>query len=190
MKWTGFIFVPPFAGHPSIGTAYVLARRMASPIRTMRLETAAGMVAVDFEMGAGREVIGGMTTAPQPLSVGEEIPPETIASCVGLQPADIVVSAHRPLQASVGKSVHPRAGYRGGLAAMFSGYRGVSQSPGRAAAFRGAILPASLRSGRPGAACKDVRASSRHMGRSGNRQRQRAAGGALAVARYGGGCRV
>ena len=42
--------------------------------------------------------------APQPLSLGAEMPVELVADCVGLSMSDVVTPAHRPVGASVGNS--------------------------------------------------------------------------------------
>src|ERR1700738_1195084 len=42
--------------------------------------------------------------APQPRSLGTEMPVELLAGCVGLDVSDVVVAAHRPIAASVGNS--------------------------------------------------------------------------------------
>ena len=84
----------PFAGHPNVGTAWVLRDR--GP--TLRFEEIAGLVEV--------EIAGDIATiaAPQPLSLGAEMPAELLAGCVGLAPSDIVTAHHRPVIASVGNS--------------------------------------------------------------------------------------
>ncbi|MBV8391973.1 MAG: PhzF family phenazine biosynthesis protein, partial [Alphaproteobacteria bacterium] len=56
----------------------------------------AGLVEVTAEAGLVS------IAAPQPLSLGPEMPVDLLAACVGLAPADIVTSAHRPRVASVG----------------------------------------------------------------------------------------
>lgn len=91
----------PFAGHPSIGTAYVLARErhLHGPLT---LELPAGLVTVKIERSASGDVIGAEITAPQPLSLGAEFDQPEIAACVGVEPEDIIVSAHRPITASTG----------------------------------------------------------------------------------------
>jgi trans-2,3-dihydro-3-hydroxyanthranilate isomerase len=90
-----------FAGHPSIGTAYVLARSGVAQGEQLRLEVPAGIVAVSLERdGAG--VIGGRITAPQPLSTGVELPVEAIAACAGLNADEIITSTHNPITATVG----------------------------------------------------------------------------------------
>ncbi|WP_312166750.1 PhzF family phenazine biosynthesis protein [Phenylobacterium sp.] len=84
----------PFAGHPSVGTGWVLSQMGKG--HDLRLEVPAGIVGVTIVDG------GGVIAAPQPLSLGVDLPVETIAACAGLAPADIVVAGHRPVEASVG----------------------------------------------------------------------------------------
>ena len=84
----------PFAGHPSVGTGWVLSQMGHGD--QLRLEVPAGVVEVRIEDG------GAISAAPQPLSLGAPLPVETIAACAGLAPADIAQAAHRPIAASVG----------------------------------------------------------------------------------------
>lgn len=103
------IFTPdrevPFAGHPTIGTAFLLARervragRMA-PDRLL-LEQAAGLVAVDLQHEAG-EVVGADVVAPRPLARLAEVDPERVAPCLSLCPDDIRSTLHQPQVLSVG----------------------------------------------------------------------------------------
>mgnify|MGYP001432395855 CR=1 FL=1 len=90
-----------FAGHPSIGAAFVIARNGLAPGDQLRLEVPAGIVAVSLEREAG-DVIGGRITAPQPLSTGAELPADVVAACIGLNADEIVTSTHAPIFASVG----------------------------------------------------------------------------------------
>lgn len=103
------IFTPtqevPFAGHPNIGTAFVLAVTGAfgppEVARTVTFEEDAGLVAVAIEPhGEGR--ITCELKAPQRLSLGGTVPAEAVAASVGLTADDIVATAHEPLVASVG----------------------------------------------------------------------------------------
>ncbi len=100
------IFTPgaeiPFAGHPNIGTAVVLARR-ASGAASSRLvfEETAGLVPVDI-LSVGGVVVGAELTAPTPLSRGGDLPAARLARAVGLAAADIAMAAHPPTLASVG----------------------------------------------------------------------------------------
>lgn len=92
-----------FAGHPSIGSAFVLARTEGVPSPVLRFEVPAGIVPVEIEREAGA-VTGGRLTAPRPLELGHEYPPEEIAVCIGIAPEDILVGAHAPVAASMGNS--------------------------------------------------------------------------------------
>ncbi len=91
----------PFAGHPNVGTAFVLARHGLDKDGVLRFEEIAGLVEVRVAHD-GDEVTGATISAPQPLSTGVELPVDGIAACAGLEPADIVVANHRPIRASVG----------------------------------------------------------------------------------------
>lgn len=103
------IFTPdreiPFAGHPNVGTACILARRMAArgeavPDRLV-FEEKAGLVPVTL-LRTGGTVTGAELIAPEPLSRGTAVPPEQAAACLSLEPDDLRIDAHRPQVASVG----------------------------------------------------------------------------------------
>ena len=101
------IFTPkdeiPFAGHPNVGTAFALAQsRLHKKAKTLLFEEGAGLVPVDLLRDSRGRVTGAMLTAPQPLSVGEKIPAQTVAACLSLEPGSIVTSRHEPVIASVG----------------------------------------------------------------------------------------
>lgn len=103
------IFTPisevPFAGHPNVGTAFVLGRAGAlfgRPLGdTMRFEERAGLVAVEL-VRAGDAVRGAAITAPERLSLGERIPATVVAACASLHFADVHEAHHPPQRASVG----------------------------------------------------------------------------------------
>jgi len=88
----------PFAGHPNVGTGWVLAGLGRATNGVLRFEEIAGLVEVRAE--AGQVTIA----APQPLSLGPEMPVGLLAACVGLEDADVVTRNHRPVSASVGNS--------------------------------------------------------------------------------------
>jgi trans-2,3-dihydro-3-hydroxyanthranilate isomerase len=90
----------PFAGHPNVGTGYVLADRAVDGL--LRFEELAGLVEVRVERDSAGAVTGTVIAAPQPLSLGAELPAEEIAAAAGLRAADVLVTAHRPVIASVG----------------------------------------------------------------------------------------
>jgi trans-2,3-dihydro-3-hydroxyanthranilate isomerase len=104
------IFTPraemPFAGHPSIGTAFVLARAGESYGRSisgdrLTFEMIAGLVDIGIVKESGH-VVATRLTAPQPLSFGEEIPIETVAAACSLKPGDFKTHTHLPRMASCG----------------------------------------------------------------------------------------
>lgn len=93
------IFTPftelPFAGHPNVGAALLLARRLGRA-GSLRLGQAAGVVeALVTEDGA--EI-----AAPVPLSIGAVLDPAAVAACAGLPEGAIHLNAHPPLVAGCG----------------------------------------------------------------------------------------
>ena len=95
----------PFAGHPNIGTAYVLAAagefgRIATSI-TVTFEEKAGLVPVLVQRRAGNSFWCELQ-APEMLSLGQTASPRSLASAVSLQSNNIVTSTHFPQVASVG----------------------------------------------------------------------------------------
>jgi trans-2,3-dihydro-3-hydroxyanthranilate isomerase len=103
------IFTPrtevPFAGHPNVGTAVVLARQLESsgsrPADRFVFEEAAGLVPVRLLRDAGA-VIGAELTAPERLSVGPPVPIVDVADCLSLAAHEIGIASHLPQVASVG----------------------------------------------------------------------------------------
>ncbi|HYP60907.1 MAG TPA: PhzF family phenazine biosynthesis protein [Thermomicrobiales bacterium] len=103
------IFTPttelPFAGHPNVGTGYVLGRLeslFGKPATDdLRFEENAGLVVVEL-LRDGTEVTGAAISAPQSLSLGPVLDSAKVAECVGLPPSAIVTTRHRPQYASVG----------------------------------------------------------------------------------------
>jgi trans-2,3-dihydro-3-hydroxyanthranilate isomerase len=104
------IFTPrgemPFAGHPNVGTAFVLARAGTSygraiPQDRVIFEEKAGLVPIAL-LKDNTTVVGAHLTSPRALSVGSEIPVELIASACGISVEDIETKNHRPCIASCG----------------------------------------------------------------------------------------
>jgi len=104
------IFTPhgemPFAGHPNVGTAYVLARAGESYGRSITggrviFEEKAGLVPIEL-LRDGDAVAGARLASPQHLSVGDNIAPELIASACGVSADDIETRNHQPCIASCG----------------------------------------------------------------------------------------
>ena len=108
------IFTPiaelPFAGHPNIGTALVLARHglpggvplpEAMP-QTLMFEELAGLIPVALTRDAAGRAVGAELTAPEPLSRRGDVTTADIAALAGLPVSAIVTGRHPPLVASVG----------------------------------------------------------------------------------------
>jgi trans-2,3-dihydro-3-hydroxyanthranilate isomerase len=104
------IFTPkaemPFAGHPNVGTAFVLARAGQSYGRAVAgdrlvFEEKAGLVRMELTRQGG-VVTATRLAAPVPFSIGAEIAPEIVAEACSLKPDDIEVKGHRPCIASCG----------------------------------------------------------------------------------------
>jgi trans-2,3-dihydro-3-hydroxyanthranilate isomerase len=92
----------PFAGHPNVGTAYVLAREGRDRGGVLRFEEPAGLVEVQVDRDGTGAVTGATIATPQPLSFGSELRAEDVAACAGIASADVLVAAHRPMRVSVG----------------------------------------------------------------------------------------
>jgi trans-2,3-dihydro-3-hydroxyanthranilate isomerase len=91
----------PFAGHPNVGTAYMLATRAPKPPERLVFEEKAGVVPVEMLKQDGK-VVGAELTAPQPLKRLTEVSVEKAAACISLSAADIKTDRHRPHIISVG----------------------------------------------------------------------------------------
>ena len=103
------IFTPkrevPFAGHPNVGTAFVLAStgefgEIRSSL-TVTFEEQAGLVPITIHEARGK-VTSCELAAPQTLSLGKTISPRLVASAVSLVPEDVVTKTHDPQVGSVG----------------------------------------------------------------------------------------
>jgi trans-2,3-dihydro-3-hydroxyanthranilate isomerase len=98
------IFTPavemPFAGHPNVGTGFVLADRARDGV--LRFEEIAGLVEVRIERDAAGAVAQAVIAAPQPLTLGAEFTPVQLAACAGLEPWEVVTENHKPVLASLG----------------------------------------------------------------------------------------
>lgn len=103
------IFTPaselPFAGHPNVGTAFVLASEgvvFGRPLGdALRFEEAAGLVEAR-PLREGDRVVGAEIRAPEPLVVGAPVDMATVAICAALPESAIATANHPPITASVG----------------------------------------------------------------------------------------
>ena len=99
------IFTPkfemPFAGHPNVGTAFVVGRRNGGSDR-LTFEEKAGLVPLDLLREDGA-VVGAWLTAPQPLQRGEDdVYSDVVALACGLDVSDIETRRHMPCVAGCG----------------------------------------------------------------------------------------
>lgn len=105
------IFTPttevPFAGHPNVGTAFVLGQQSEvfgkQVGNTLRFEEQAGLVRVDLTRD-GNHILSASVRAPQPFMIGRTINPETVARCVSIPAEAVRTTTHSPLVVSVGLS--------------------------------------------------------------------------------------
>jgi trans-2,3-dihydro-3-hydroxyanthranilate isomerase len=103
------IFTPhreiPFAGHPNLGTAFVLAvSGELGPLGdrlTVRFEELAGIVTVEVATTPGGALRMELE-APQPAQLGEATSPDALAQVLALAPGNIATAVHAPRLASVG----------------------------------------------------------------------------------------
>ncbi len=103
------IFTPtdeiPFAGHPNVGTAFVLGRQgdlFGRPVPDiLQFEERAGLVSVTLIRDGG-QVVGARIAAPCPLEISHAIDAGTIAACASLDIADLMLDGMPPVMASVG----------------------------------------------------------------------------------------
>lgn len=128
------IFTPttelPFAGHPNVGTGYVLASRAAALPEHFTFEEGSGLVRVHILKGADGRPNGARVSAPHSLSIGTAVPTATVAACASLEPEDIATMAHDPLVASVGFPF---------VVAEVAGIAALSRAIPDVAAFRHAV---------------------------------------------------
>lgn len=99
------IFTPtrevPFAGHPNIGAAFVLATiGEIDRDATVVFEEDAGLIPI--EICQQNDETWCELQAPQTLQIGRTLDVETTAKCLSLDIASIVTTNHVPQEASVG----------------------------------------------------------------------------------------
>jgi trans-2,3-dihydro-3-hydroxyanthranilate isomerase len=103
------IFTPsrevPFAGHPNIGTAFVLATcselEEFDNSTDLVFEEKAGLVGISIRR-CDEGKVSCELKAPQSLSLGEVLPVGIVADAVSLSESDINTDTHPPMLASVG----------------------------------------------------------------------------------------
>jgi trans-2,3-dihydro-3-hydroxyanthranilate isomerase len=103
------IFTPtievPFAGHPNVGTAAMLAAHGElgdiGESAEVVFDELAGPVAITIVRRPGNRFRCDLT-APEALSLGARVPVAAVAAAAGLDEADVVTRTHEPQFASVG----------------------------------------------------------------------------------------
>jgi trans-2,3-dihydro-3-hydroxyanthranilate isomerase len=103
------IFTPkaelPFAGHPNVGTAFVLAGRGSVDGRAVGdrvvFEEKAGLVPIDI-LKDGEAVVGARLTAPQSFARRADVAADTIAAACAISVDDIETAHHAPCVGSCG----------------------------------------------------------------------------------------
>jgi trans-2,3-dihydro-3-hydroxyanthranilate isomerase len=102
------IFTPtteiPFAGHPNVGTAFILATAgefgAIDGQLKVTFEEKAGLVPVMIQSQEDGRLWCELE-APQTISLGKTITPQALASAVSLREEDIITTTHQPQDASV-----------------------------------------------------------------------------------------
>ncbi len=97
------IFTPtkelPFAGHPTIGTAILLAEMGADFLndwtKTIRFEEQIGLVQVEVTKTTDQPAYGELTAARMPEYVGGEPENDRVASALGIKAKDIGFGLHK-----------------------------------------------------------------------------------------------
>ena len=103
------IFTPrselPFAGHPNVGTAVILAHDLSAKrghhVDEFVFEERAGLVLIRL-LRDGAHVVGAELRAPEPLSIRAAVSVNDAAACLSLPPSDVRSAAHPPQVVSVG----------------------------------------------------------------------------------------
>jgi len=103
------IFTPvreiPFAGHPNVGTAFVLASigefgEIKSAL-SVTFEEDAGLVSVAINESEGK-IASCELKAPQAVSFGKTLPVDLVAAAISIDAKDVVTETHGPQVTSVG----------------------------------------------------------------------------------------
>lgn len=104
------IFTPtselPFAGHPTVGTAHILAATgriaLSGDVTNIVFEEGVGPVPVSIRAEGGKPVFAQLTTARLPEEGPEPPPAADLAEMLSLDPADVLTGADRPRAFSCG----------------------------------------------------------------------------------------
>ena len=92
----------PFAGHPNVGTAFVLGQHLGEGRNSLMFEEKAGLVEARLLRDSAGNATGAEIDAPQPLTCFGEMDVADVAACAGLRQEDVITSTHQPTIAGVG----------------------------------------------------------------------------------------
>jgi trans-2,3-dihydro-3-hydroxyanthranilate isomerase len=105
------IFTPaselPFAGHPTVGAAALLAEVRATAVAgdaLVVLEEAIGIVRAGVRLRPGAAPYAEFVAPRLPTEAGSLAPPERLAAALGLIPAEIGFENHRPTKYTAGNA--------------------------------------------------------------------------------------
>ena len=142
------IFTPmaelPFAGHPTVGTAALLARaarlrqKAGNGEALVVLEETIGIVRVGVRLRAGAAPFAEFDAPKTPAEAGRLPSPDRLAAALGLIPGEIGFENHRPTQIRGRQRLRVRAGRlaggdrqgAGGVAALGSALQGAGPPTG------------------------------------------------------------
>jgi trans-2,3-dihydro-3-hydroxyanthranilate isomerase len=103
------IFTPggelPFAGHPTVGTAVLLALRDAAEARAadlLTLEEKVGLVPCAVSVSGGEQGHAVFTLPKLPERLGQSIPEPALAAALGLDAGEVGFETHEPSAFSAG----------------------------------------------------------------------------------------
>ena len=103
------IFTPgselPFAGHPNVGAAVLLARRLGLASERLLLDQAAGRVLARLAKDATGAVTGAEIEAPRPFAEAAPFTAAAAAACAGLPASAITARVHAPLIGGCGNHI-------------------------------------------------------------------------------------
>jgi trans-2,3-dihydro-3-hydroxyanthranilate isomerase len=92
-----------FAGHPMVGTAFILAG-LQPDLNEAIFEVPAGIVRVLIDRTADGKPVGAAVATPQPLSIGQVLQADLIADALRLKASDVMTTTHPPIVASNGNA--------------------------------------------------------------------------------------
>ncbi|NKC34377.1 PhzF family phenazine biosynthesis protein [Falsiroseomonas selenitidurans] len=149
----------PFAGHPNVGAAVLMARRLGLPGDRLLIEQPAGIVEARLGRDAAGEVTAATITAPRAFELGATLDAAGLAACAGLEalvgepvmascgtpfalaevadaarlaeaaPDAAAFRAHLPADRAVGLLLYTRLGPNRLRARMFAPLSGVAEDP-------------------------------------------------------------